>query len=573
MTQQIAEAISSVLGMDVTIVDESMVRIAGTGYYRESIGQRILQENSVYRQVLEQGKEYLITDVRTSDACESCERHATCRELAQLCCPVILGTEAIGVVGLIAFTKERQVDLAEQGKSLLEFIRKMAELIAAKVVEKDALNRLVFLKNQMETVLNFVVEGIIAVDHVARIINMNYAAEKMLRVKSKDVLGFHINEVFPGTPVAEVLREGVGFTDREVKVWHQGRQHHYLINAKPMLIEQKVQGVVASFRVAQSGQPAQTSAVEKITLNDVIGESPAVRVVKEEAKKAAVGGATVLITGESGTGKEVFAKAIHFESERGMGPFVAVNCAAIPENLLESELFGYEEGSFTGAKKGGKPGKFQIANNGTLFLDEIGDMPLTLQAKLLRVLQEKSVEPVGSLYALPVNVRIIAATHRNLEEMVAKGQFREDLYYRLNVFPLRLPPLRQRSEDIPLLVRHFLQRYAVTYHREAANIDVEAMGMLKNHQWPGNIRELENVVECAVVKSQDLLITVKELMPRLVSERSKPEIKKETENEERDKIKDTLLVFGSSVEGKAQAAASLGMSIATLYRKIRKYGL
>lgn len=570
MTQQIAEAISSVLEMEVTIVDKNMVRMAGTGYYRESIGERIVLTNSLYHQVLEQGSEYVITDVRTSDACEACERHATCMELAHLCCPIILGKEVVGVIGLIAFSQEKQNELIEKRGQLLPFIRKMAELIAAKAVEKDALNRMVLLKNQMETVLNFVAEGIIAVDHLARIINVNFAAEKMLQVKNSDVLGCHINEVFPGTPIAEVLREGSGFMDREVKMWHQGRQHHYLINAKPMVLDGSVQGVVASFREVQTGMPARTAVVAQVNFADIIGSSPLLEQVKEEARKAAKGASTVLITGESGTGKEVFAKAIHFESSRGLKPFVPVNCAAIPETLLESELFGYEEGSFTGAKKGGKQGKFQAAQGGTLFLDEIGDMPLPLQAKLLRVIQEKAVERVGSVHAAPVDVRIIAATHRDLEQMVKQGEFREDLYYRLHVFPLYLPPLRKRREDILPLARSFLHRLATLYHKKVTDISQAAAQRLVEYEWPGNVRELENAMECAIVRMAGDSVTLADLPPKL-KESGLANTRQEGNNQEQEALFQALACFGESVEGKAQAAASLGISIATLYRKLRKY--
>ncbi|WP_346353714.1 sigma-54 interaction domain-containing protein [Azotosporobacter soli] len=562
-TQQIAEAISSVLGMDVTIVDETMVRIAGTGCHQNTIGQDITG-NNVYSQVLSGGNEYLISDVSTSHACENCGRRDSCAELAQLCCPVLLGQETIGVIGLVAFSAKQQRELAEQGPQLLVFMRKMAELVAAKVLESEAMQRTLLLKNQMETVLNFVAEGIVAVDHQARIINLNYAAEKLLKVKATEVIGFHISEVFPGTPVEEVLRDGNGFVDREVKLWQRGKQHHYFISAKPMLQGVVVQGVVASFRLAgaQVGPAPSTSPVE---FEDIIGTSRALHQVLDEAKQAASGTSTILIGGESGTGKEVLAKAIHFASERRMGPFVAVNCAAIPETLLESELFGYEEGAFTGARRGGKPGKFQMANGGTLFLDEIGDMPVALQVKLLRVLQDKLVERVGSLQAIAVNVRILAASNRDLSAMVSEGRFREDLFYRLHVISLHLPALRQRKEDVPLLAQHFLQQQAQAYAKDLQGFDAAAMECLTEYEWPGNVRELENAVECAVVKASGGTVVAADLPNRLRSARETAPEKK--------RLAAALASFGSDVDGKRQAALSMGISLATLYRKMKKYGL
>lgn len=569
--QQIAEAMSSVLGMDVTIVDETMVRIAGTGTHMNTIGQRIIG-NSVYHRVITNLEECIITDVSTHSACGVCEKRATCLELAQLCCPIIIGREAIGVIGLIAFSAEQQNEIASRGERLLSFIRKMAELVAAKVIEKEGLNRLVFLKKQVETVLNFITEGIIAIDDSARVININYAAEKMLRVKAIDVTGFHISEIFPGTPIPEVLLSGTGFIDREVSIWHNGKHHHYFINARPMLVNDIVQGVVASFRPANSPNFSQPVTSPRVDFDDIVGQSLPVEVVKEEARKAAKTNSTVLIAGESGTGKEVFARAIHFESSRSTKPFIAVNCAAIPENLLESELFGYEEGSFTGAKKGGKPGKFQLADKGTLFLDEIGDMPLSLQAKMLRVLQDKAVERVGSIRMSPVDVRIIAATNRDLETMVKQGRFREDLYYRLNVFPILLPPLRERKEDIADLAVLFMRKQAKEYSKVVAGLSPQALELLLRYDWPGNIRELENAMECAVIKASGNAVEAGDLPNKLVNS-GFAEVLQKPPDGEKERLLQALAVFGTCVEGKKSAANSLGISIATLYRKIKKYRL
>ena len=589
--QQVAEAISSVLGMDVTIFDARMFRVAGTGYHRDTIGEKIVGY-SVGQQIIETGKEYIVADVRTDDACLACARRSTCMELAQLGCPITLGKETIGVISLIAFSPRQQSELIEKRDQLLDFVRRMADLLSAKVVEKNAVNRLLFLKNQLATVLNFVTEGIIAIDDAGQVININYAAEKMLGVKAGDVLGFPLSEVFPGTPIAEVLTGGEDFADREVKIWRNGRQHHYRINAKAMRVDGAVRGAVASFRLASLAPQAGLLPGARISFDDIIGTSDAIEKVKHEARRVAASNSTVLLTGESGTGKEIFARAIHGASDRSEKPFIAVNCAAIPEMLLESELFGYEAGSFTGARAGGKPGKFQLAHGGTLFLDEIGDMPLYLQAKILRVLQDKAVERVGAVKPVVVDVRIIAATNRNLDEMVAKGQFREDLFYRLNVFPIHLPALRERKEDIPALAGHFLSKHAAAHGKKAAGIAPAALRALLGYAWPGNIRELENAIECAVLKMSGPYIELDDLLPKFrgAASGTGPEIEREmagTETgggtmaagdeaaieAEKLAIQNALAAFGSSVAGKRQAAASLGISIATLYRKLRKYGL
>ncbi|PMP69077.1 MAG: sigma-54-dependent Fis family transcriptional regulator [Thermodesulfobacterium geofontis] len=248
---------------------------------------------------------------------------------------------------------------------------------------------------------------------------------------------------------------------------------------------------------------------KKYSLQNVIGISDKMQEVFKTALKAAKTKATILLIGESGTGKELIAKAIHFESDRSKGPFLAINCAAIPENLLEAELFGYEKGAFTGALVS-KPGKFELANGGTIFLDEIGDLPLSLQAKLLRVIQDKTFERIGGTKSIKVDIRIIAATNKNLEEMIKNGTFREDLYFRLNVIPIYLPPLRERKEDIPLLIDHFLKKFNKEYGKNIS-ITKSAMEKLMNYSWPGNVRELENTIERLVILAEGDKITLKDL--------------------------------------------------------------
>lgn len=313
----------------------------------------------------------------------------------------------------------------------------------------------------------------------------------------------------------------------------------------------------------------------------IIGRSPNIQAVKINAKKIARGNAAVLINGESGTGKELFAKAIHYESMRSSGPFIAINCAAIPDSLLESELFGYATGAFTGANRNGKIGKFELASGGTIFLDEIGDMPLNFQVKLLRVLQEKAVIPVGSNKLKHVDVRVISATNKNLEYMVECGKFREDLYYRLNVIPIDIPPLRERKEDIPPLLNYFIKRDCVNYKMKIPQISKEAMEILKNYTWKGNVRELQNTVEYTLsLLEEDEIIDIRHLPSKIVQnteksyDKSNDELKDEEFNLhkiEKETIEKALLKFGSGTENKKTAAKALGISLSTFYRKIEEY--
>ena len=320
------------------------------------------------------------------------------------------------------------------------------------------------------------------------------------------------------------------------------------------------------------------------SFDSIISRSTAMEKIKKRALQVASSNSTVLITGESGTGKGLLARAIHKESPRCSKPFVSVNCAAIPETLLESELFGYERGAFTGAEKNGKLGKFQLADKGTLFLDEIGDMPLQLQVKLLSCLQNRQVDPVGAVRPVDVDVRIIAATNKDLEEMIRQNQFREDLYFRLNVIPLYIPPLRERPEDISMLVQHIIMKFSMAMGKAVTGIEADAMDVLLSYSWPGNIREVENVIEYAINMEQSDTITVDSLPEKLVRKNKHVNsgsgtgmmhisLKTQLDSAEKQILRECLNQTGWNLEGKRQAAEQLGISESTLYRRLKQLGL
>ncbi len=310
----------------------------------------------------------------------------------------------------------------------------------------------------------------------------------------------------------------------------------------------------------------------KYDLHSIIGESKEIRSIKSLVRKVANTNSNVLILGESGTGKELFAHAIHSESNRRKRPFIQVNCAAIPSELLESELFGYEAGAFTGAKRNGKIGKFEVANGGTIFLDEIGDMPLEMQSKLLRVLQEREIERVGSNISKKIDVRVVVATNRDLEEMVKERTFRLDLYYRINVVTIKVPPLRERKEDIRALAESFAYSLSSKYNKGVIGISKEAMRILEENDWPGNIRELENVIERAIniIEDEDT-IEMKHFPTHLVGEAQIKEIKPLRvlmDEAEKRIILQYLRYFKNN---KTKTAKALNISRTALYEKIEKY--
>ncbi|MHC5530774.1 sigma-54 interaction domain-containing protein [Priestia megaterium] len=447
--------------------------------------------------------------------------------------------------------------------------------------------------NWWHAVINSINDGILVIDKkgIVRFINPEYT--KITGVKS-DIIGKPLIEYRPGAQLTNTLKD----QQCRVGVYRKEKNREYMVDMAPIIIEGKVAGAVSVCKSLNEVDKLskelrrQTEKLKnlenrmdsiyeaKYTFEQIIGGDGGLRHVVHIAEKVAESQFPILVTGESGTGKELFSQAIHNKSERKHGPFIPVNCAAIPSSLLESELFGYGDGAFTNAKKGGKAGLFEIADNGTIFLDEIGDMSYDLQAKLLRVLQEKKIRRVGEATERAVDVRIIAATHRNLKQLVNKKQFREDLFYRLNVIQLEIPPLRKRREDIRELVYSFI-KYSTT--NTSYKIDEYTLGLLQSYHWPGNVRELKNVIDYATCMAEDTDIVFRHLPEFMIkNEKNFSDIVSKTEKSSRtlqeaiqDKecafIQEILRKYPNNIEGKKKAAEVLDISLATLYNKMKKY--
>ncbi len=451
------------------------------------------------------------------------------------------------------------------------------------------------LKQTLETILASIDSGIVVTDEKGVVVRVNQAARALLRKSQEEVVGREFKEVFGSRVVDMVLYKGIS----EVDVGSLGGQS-FLMTSNPVLESGSVVGTVTNLifrnliklkylmsrldllenQLNHYKKELIKATASRYSFDSIITRSRAMTRLKKEAMAAASGFSNILLLGESGTGKELFAHAIHDASPRRMSPFVKVNCAAIPENLLESELFGYEDGAFTGAKKGGKPGKFELAHGGTIFLDEIGDMPLPLQAKILRVLQDREVERVGGTGTIQVDVRIIAATNMNITEMVNKNKFRKDLYYRLNVISLQIPPLRERREDVMFIAEHYLKHFNQVMGTEVRGFSRESVMILENHDWPGNVRELANMVERAVNMNSGGLIRPEHLPPYLVERNVKPEpvLEQEEEVDYRKKLKDyeksLMLAALQDAGGRfSKAAEMLGMSRSRFYEKMAAYNI
>lgn len=436
---------------------------------------------------------------------------------------------------------------------------------------------------------------IIAVDHTGRVFFVNEAYTKTLGVAKHHILGKKIQDIEPGAAMVTVLETGEPIMEKAVHV--KTINHHVVVNIYPIMREDCLAGVVSIFRdvtetrkltqaldrVQGLAEHFRTQLEEKDQLanSSIIGKNPAFLKVLAKAMMVAKTDASILIAGENGVGKEVLVKAIHQNSSRKDKPLISVNCAAIPESLLESELFGFESGTFTGAKKGGKLGKFELAEGGTIFLDEVGDMSLVMQSKLLRVLQEKEIEKIGRTHNISINVRVVAATNRSLEKMVQQGTFRSDLYYRLNVVTITIPPLRERQDDIGLLAHHFLVQNNEKYGK-TLRLSLEFLQFLHSYNWPGNIRELQNCIEYAVIMCPENELRIDHLPSHMnksfAIEGMKPGAKKPSDIvslRENQQKTERILIEGALAacnNNKSEAMKKIGISRRTFYRKLREYG-
>ncbi|HHY21860.1 MAG TPA: sigma-54-dependent Fis family transcriptional regulator [Bacilli bacterium] len=428
----------------------------------------------------------------------------------------------------------------------------------------EGLQRNPFLVSALEALE----DGLMIVNKNTEVLKMNKRMKSLLKEWKENESSLFKNYGEIDSMIRHVLHKKDPRIEEEILLY----KDHYIVTINPVSeVQQNILGVVISFRKSLRRQKIWTKEAlqppKKIqyTFENMIGSSPVFMKTIQKAKKAALLDSTLLLHGETGTGKELFAQAIHVKSPRYEKPFIAINCGAIPRELIESELFGYEPGAFTGAKQQGNAGKFELANGGTIFLDEIGDMPLEVQVHLLRVLEERVVTRIGGSKPVPVNVRVIAATHRNLVEAVQKGTFREDLLFRLRVIQINIPSLRNRKEDIPLLATHYINQLAGNYGvTKEINLHHKTMEKLMNYSWPGNIREFRNVMEQALFNMEEHTIYPFDL-PTEVSEEQGSEV-----HSERERL---IEAIQASKGNMTQAAQRLGISRATIYRRLKHFGI
>jgi len=572
--QRFARMLASVLQLEVEIVDENLCRVAGTGAYGKFLGRQLSGNSRLLRHVLETKTEKVVTQSRFDPLCEGCDSKENCREKAFLGTPVILQDRCVGVISLIAVTHEQQEHISDNLREFSDYVRHISTIFVSKLLEDqgpgDNISKI------FATMIDNMDQGVLVVDDENRVQFVNQTALKTLGVVQNNIIGKPIR--------FRPLTFESNFT-------HGHMQHIVSWDDKSELIIGQLHNIQGRQLFLMAFHQSHTSfsvanAPDEPHIEQLVGECRVMRQLKRLISRIAPSLSSVMVVGESGTGKEVVARAIHKLSGRRNKPFIAINCAAIPEQLLESELFGYVKGAFTGASANGKTGLIQAANTGTLFLDEIGDMPLMLQAKLLRAIEAREILPIGASSPIQVDIRIISATNQNLAQFIAEGKFREDLFYRLNVIPITLPPLRERQEDIELLVHYFLHLHTRRLGSVYPGIAPDVVEILRKHRWPGNLRELSNLMEYLVnVVPSGEVIDSTLLPPNLlnngtteqsdVTEVSEAHLSLDDaggtalEEMEKQMIREAL----SRHNSKKQVADELGIGIATLYRKIKKYEL
>lgn len=566
--QNIADTIKAITNVDVTIMDKNLKRIAATGSLKNNIG-KFIPQNSAFHKSLTTGEQYFITDPPNHHLCVDCYNRADCEERAELCIPIKDGSNIIGVLGMCIFDDETKNNFINKHEDYKNFESRLSSLISTRINEKKLGVLIEYRSSELMTLINSLNEGIIILNNNKQILSMNnYIKEKANFYNIKEHT--NIREIIPSKILDRLMLKNF---HGEIGIF-EINQFKFILNTSPIIVKGKKKGFVLVFSDFHKMQESILKANKNstiITFDDIIGESETLLNAKRQAIQIAEEDISVLLLGESGTGKEVFARAIHFASNRKNEVFMPINSGAIPETLIESELFGYEKGAFTGANTSGKMGKFELAKDGTIFLDEIGDLPIHMQVKLLRVLEEKEIMRVGSNDTIKVNPRIISATHKNLYKMVSQDKFREDLFYRLNVVPITIPPLRERAYDIIILARYFLKKYNKIYGKNIIGFTNECEKSLLNYSFPGNIRELKNLVEYSINFEKGQYITTDTLnqkLPHSTIIEKNLTLAQMTKLYEKKVLQNYIKKYGDDVDTKKNIAKKLGISIATLYRKL-----
>ena len=556
--ERIINSVAVSLRLEVAAFDNEAQLICCTPTYQKKKG-RMVHEPSI-REVLHYGSS-VVNRPGQMASCSGCRFRDNCPSTLEILSCIKSGGTVYGVVAITSFTKEGAARINANLDSYLESISEVSMMLGSFIAGKAAPGTSMHTDDAVRGVMEMSTHPMLLVDGNGVITQYNELARTSL--KFCQLSASSLWHVVP----EELARNALNGVDYREKAYDKDG-YHAKFSSAPIYNGEDISAVVV--RLTDGYYEEQ----QKFSLEHIVGVTPQTQALHHLIQKVADSPSPILITGETGTGKELMARAIHEQGKRSRYPFVAVNCSGIPETLFESELFGYAEGAFTGAKKGGKMGKIEKAQGGTLFLDELGEMPLSMQPKLLRVLQEKELERVGSTEKIPLNIRVIAATNCDLEEMIRQGKFRQDLFYRLGVVNVELPPLRERQGDIIPIAENYLNKLKKTFHTPVESFSPEVKELFLRYPWPGNIRELQNAVEYTANLGERGEVQLEDLPPKLLQEeRNAVKSKKLPRQEERGQLQQLLDRYGQTLEGKKRIARELGISLRTLYRRLEAHGL
>lgn len=557
---EIVSTMSTLTNMEYAIFDTDAELVSSTQIYLKRKGQSV--HTASIEEVLAMGN-VVVNKPGLMKSCFGCRFANNCPSTIEILSCVKLDGEPIGVISMTSFTQEGHLMIEENIHKYMEILGYMSSLISMYARNELSKNDSSVLNKAIEHLIKESGNNYMIVDRKGYLLYWDEGTQELLSycdlyTQSLDmILPAEISSWVFNTPYSSSRRCDILDFSGELYV-------------TPLTTENGAEGYI--LRLKQNDEDKTKKLEASSCLDEIVTQDKALLEVKKIINKISSSPSSVMITGESGTGKEIVARAIHLSSNRRDKPFIPVNCANIPESLFESELFGYEEGAFTGAKKRGKPGILELANNGTVFLDEIGELPPHSQAKLLRFLQDGVIKRLGSITNIPLNVRIIAATNQDLELLMSEGRFRDDLFYRLNVIPIQLPPLRERKGDIPILVDHFINRLNVKLERNIQGIDESAMYEMLRYPWPGNVRELENAIEYALNMEDSERISLPSLPARLLKADDETDLWSQVTKSEVSIIVAALDRNGWDMPGKVKSAEELGVSLRTLYRRLKEAG-
>lgn len=554
----IISTMATLTNMEYAVFDTEAELVSSTKVYLQRKGQSV--HTASIEEVLNLGN-VVVNKPGLMKSCIGCRFANNCPSTIEILSCVKLDGQPIGVVSMTSFTHEGHATIEDNLHKYMEILGYMSNLISMYAYNEVARNTPGILGKAIEQLIQDSGMNYMVVDRNGYLLHWDDGTQELLSYC--DLYTQSLGMIFP-----QELSSWVFSTLYPSSRSFSFQGFNGEVFSTPLSTENGIEGYILRFD-KRDGEVLKKSPSASY-LDKIITQDPGLLEVKNIVTKISSSPSSVLITGESGTGKEIAAKAIHFTSNRSTRPFIPVNCANIPENLFESELFGYEEGAFTGAKKRGKSGILEMANNGTVFLDEIGELPHHSQAKLLRFLQDGVIQRLGSITNIPLNVRIIAATNQDLELLMSEGKFREDLFYRLNVIPIHLPPLRERKSDIPLLIEHFIKTMNSRLSKKISGIDVLTLEAMMDYSWPGNVRELENSIEYAMNMEDTSRISLASLPVRILrSCQSDTDLRSKLSRSETSIIISALDRNGWDLDGKVKTAEELGISLRTLYRRLK----